>query len=118
MKLTLFDLDRPAAEPEPDLVLNEARLRDSFARFRAAPHKTLSYGLGYDSTDVLLEYLRDPEGYGLKPDLSDLTVLHAVVGSEFDSTYTAVEQAILPRLRRRGVRFVEVARKGRSLTDG
>ncbi len=116
--LTLFELDPPAAEPEPELVLDEARLLESFARFRTAQYKTLSYGLGYDSTDILLEYLRDPESYGLAPDLSDLVVLHAVVGSEFDSTYTAVEQAILPRLRERSVRFVEVARRGRSLTDG
>ncbi|RKE03000.1 hypothetical protein [Streptomyces sp. TLI_171] len=116
--LPLFELDLPAAEPEPEIVLDEARLRESFARFRAARYKTLSYGLGYDSTDILLEYLRDPERYGLEPDLSDLVVVHAVVGSEFDSTYTLVEQVILPRLRERGVRFVEVARRGRSLTDG
>ncbi|MFF4344743.1 hypothetical protein ACFY00_33085 [Kitasatospora sp. NPDC001540] len=119
-ELTLFDLAPQAAAPvpEPELVLDEARLRDSFARFRAARHKTLSYGLGFDSTDILLEYLRDPESYGLLPDLSDLTVVHAVVGSEYDSTYALVEQAILPRLRERRVRFVEVARRGRSLRDG
>ncbi|SEM83217.1 hypothetical protein [Streptacidiphilus jiangxiensis] len=114
--LTLFDL--PPREPEPELVLDEARLRDSFARFRAARIKTLSYGLGYDSTDAILEFLRDPVAYGLAPDLSDLIVIHAAVGSEFRSTYAAVEQAILPRLRERRVRFVEVARRGPSLSQG
>jgi hypothetical protein len=114
--LALFDL--PPREPEPELVLDEARLRDSFARFKAARYKTLSYGLGFDSTLALLEFLRDPAGYGLAPDLSDLTVVHAVVGSEFASTYAAVERAILPRLREHGVRFVEVARKGPSLSEG
>ncbi|MEE1775604.1 hypothetical protein PUR25_05985 [Streptomyces sp. JV181] len=40
----------------------------------------LSYGLGADSSAILLKFIDDPAGYGLKEDLSDLIVVHAVTG--------------------------------------
>jgi hypothetical protein len=43
----------------------------------------LSYGLGADSTAILLKFLADPAAYGLRPDLSDLVLVHAVTGNEW-----------------------------------
>ena len=48
--------------------------------FRPKRPTVLSYGLGADSTAILLMYLADPTAHGLEPDLSDLIVVHAVTG--------------------------------------
>ncbi|WP_164835990.1 hypothetical protein [Actinacidiphila soli] len=41
----------------------------------------LSYGLGADSTCILLMILADPAAFGLRADLADLVVVHAVTGN-------------------------------------
>lgn len=76
----------------------------------------LSYGMGVDSTAILLRWLEEPETRGFE--LSDLTVITAMVGNEFPSTGALVERHILPRLAAAGVRFVQVARAGASEKDG
>ncbi len=68
----------------------------------------LSYGMGVDSTAILLRWLEEPESRDF--DLSDLVVLTAMTGMEFSSTACQVREHILPRLRQHGVRFVQVAR--------
>jgi hypothetical protein len=90
----------------------------------------LSYGLGVDSTAILLNWLENPAsrrytirtrvGKTMPPkfrklgektfDLSDLTVLTAMTGDEFPDLKDLVETHILPRLRAHGVRYVQVAR--------
>ncbi|MEU1259367.1 hypothetical protein ABZ445_39415 [Streptomyces chartreusis] len=82
------------------------------------PMTVLSYGLGADSTLVLIEMLRDPAGYGLEPDLSDLIVITATVGSEWRDTVRLVEDHIFPLLRRHRVRYIQVARCGPYEADG
>ncbi|MEU6355945.1 hypothetical protein ABZ896_42655 [Streptomyces sp. NPDC047072] len=88
------------------------------ATAHAKPTTVLSYGLGADSTLVLIEMLRDPTGYGLEPDLSDLIVITATVGSEWADTVRLVEDHIFPLLRRHRVRYIQVARCGPYEADG
>lgn len=76
----------------------------------------LSYGLGVDSTAILLRWLEDPTSRDF--DLEDLTVITAMVGDEFRSTADLARQHILPRLREHGVRFVQVAKAGPKESDG
>ncbi|MFJ3169327.1 hypothetical protein ACIPJK_00960 [Streptomyces roseus] len=86
---------------------------------RPVKRKTvLSYGLGADSTAILLMFLADPVRYGLEPDLSDLIVLHAVTGNEWPTSLSYVDRLVLPLLAERKVRVVQVARMGRSDSDG
>ncbi|MFI1312827.1 hypothetical protein ACH4TS_22185 [Streptomyces albidoflavus] len=82
------------------------------------PQTVLSYGLGADSTAILLMFLEDPVRYGLEPDLSDLIVVHAVTGNEWSTSLSYVDRLVLPLLAERRVRVVQVARMGRSDSDG
>lgn len=74
----------------------------------AAPRHVLSYGLGLDSTAILLRWLTDPASRDF--DLSDLVVVTAMTGDEFASTGADVERYVLPELRRHRVRFVQAGR--------
>src|SRR5690606_37927777 len=75
---------------------------------RRHPRQVLSYGLGLDSTAVLLRWLTDPSSRDF--DLSDLVVITAMTGDEFSATGADVERYVLPELRRHRVRFVQVGR--------
>lgn len=81
-----------------------------------APKVVLSYGMGVDSTAILLRWVEEPSSRDFE--LEDLVVLTAQVGDEFRETGELVERHVLPRLRAAGVRFVQVARAGASQTDG
>lgn len=76
----------------------------------------LSYGRGVESTAILVAWDR---GDLPRPFVSwsDLCVLTAAVGSEFQKTDDDVDEHILPIIRRRGARFVEVGRRGPSQAD-
>ncbi|HET7416188.1 MAG TPA: hypothetical protein VFJ61_00970 [Solirubrobacterales bacterium] len=76
----------------------------------------LSYGLGVDSTALLLRWLEEPSSRDFE--LSDLIVVTAMTGDEWPRTGVLVEAHILPRLRRAGVRFAQVARGGLKEADG
>lgn len=76
----------------------------------------LSYGMGVESTAILLRWLDEPDSRDFP--LSDLTVVTAMVGDEYPSTARDVAAHILPRLKAAGVRFVQVARAGASTGDG
>ncbi|WP_328333491.1 hypothetical protein [Streptomyces sp. NBC_00455] len=78
----------------------------------------LSYGLGADSTAIILKFLADPAAYGLEPDLSDLVVVHAVTGDEWSDSLSFVDRLVLPLLAARQVRTVQIARGGRRDADG
>ena len=80
------------------------------------PH-VLNYGMGVDSTAILLRWLNmtDQErGFPLK----NLIVLTAQTGDEFESTKDLVEAHIFPLLRKHCIRFVEIAKHGPSTKDG
>src|SRR6185436_11381670 len=76
----------------------------------------LSYGMGVESTAILLRWLEEPASRDFE--LSDLTVVTAMTGDEWAETGTLVRSFILPKLREYGVRFVQLARKGRLEADG
>ena len=78
------------------------------------PKVVMSFGLGTDSTAVLLRWLEDPSSRDF--DLSDLAVITAMTGNEWESTRTAVETLILPRMATAGVRFIQAARSRRHVT--
>ncbi|GAB2966021.1 hypothetical protein GCM10023080_029790 [Streptomyces pseudoechinosporeus] len=82
------------------------------ATFRASGITVLSYGLGTDSTAILLQFLAAPERYGLRPDLADLVVAHAVTGDEWPDSLSYVDRLVLSLLRRARVRLVQIARGG------
>ncbi len=76
----------------------------------------LSYGMGVESTAILLRFLEEPDTFEF--DLSDLIVVVAMTGDEWEDTRIDVEQHILPRLREHNVRLVQVARAGPSQKNG
>lgn len=77
----------------------------------------LSYGMGVDSTAILLRWLEmtaAERGF----ELAELVVITAQTGDEFPEAPALVEAHVLPRLRAAGVRFVEVAKAGPTVADG
>lgn len=102
--------------PAPLFHLPEPSRQTTFGR--SSGMTVLSYGLGADSTAVLIEFLDRPERYELAPDPSDLIVVHAVTGDECPDTLDYVDRLVLPRLRRAGVRLVQIARAGRQDAGG
>ncbi|WP_030237188.1 hypothetical protein [Streptomyces sp. NRRL S-350] len=61
-QLTLFAPENTFPEPAP------------------CDQTVLCWGLGADSTAILVRMLEDPVAFGLRPDLSDLIVINAVTG--------------------------------------
>jgi hypothetical protein len=100
----LFDLPKSEVLPPVDV--------------RPSGITVLSYGLGADSTAILLQFLADPEQYGLRADLSDLVVVHAVTGDEWPDSLDYVDRLVLPLLRPARVRLVQIARGGPEDADG
>jgi hypothetical protein len=68
----------------------------------------LNLGLGVDSTAILLRVLLEPEYRDFE--LSDLTVITAMTGDEWERTGRDTEAHILPLLCQFGIRYVQVAR--------
>ncbi|PZU04739.1 MAG: hypothetical protein DI630_00890 [Gordonia sp. (in: high G+C Gram-positive bacteria)] len=82
--------------------------------FEPSPTVVLSYGLGEDSTAILLRWLEEPASRDF--DLADLAVVTAMTGNEWETTRTAVETHVLPRLAAAGVRFIQAARARRHVS--
>lgn len=80
------------------------------------PRTICSYGMGVDSTAILLRWLTEPDHRDF--DLEELIVITAMTGHEFERTGELVAEHILPRLREAGVRHVQLARGGRLRRDG
>lgn len=77
----------------------------------------LSYGMGVESSALLLRWLEEPAQCGFDVE-RDLIVITSQTGGEYPDTKVLCEAHILPRLRRRRVRFVQVARAGHLEVDG
>jgi hypothetical protein len=76
----------------------------------------LSYGLGVESSAILARWLIEPETCPCN--LSNLTVLTAMLGSEWRDTIRLVTDHILPLLRQHVVRYVQISRGGRLEESG
>lgn len=86
------------------------------AVIEAAGVVLLSMGMGVDSAAWLTRILLEPDARPF--DLSKLIVITAMTGDEFGRTKQAMEERLLPLMRKHGVRYVQVARAGQSETDG
>ena len=76
----------------------------------------LSYGMGADSTALLLRWIHEP---ATRPcDLASLLVITAMTGDEWPATGRLVTEHILPRLRAHDIRWVQLARAGAAQGDG
>ena len=76
----------------------------------------LSYGMGTESTAILVRWLMEPE---TRPcSLDELLVLTAQTGNEWNDTARDVETHILPLLRKHNIRFAQMARRGHLESDG
>ncbi|MCC9186698.1 hypothetical protein [Mycolicibacterium mageritense] len=80
----------------------------------STPRVVFSYGMGADSTAILLRWLHDPSSRDF--DLDELVLITSMVGDEFAQTRIDVTEAVLPRLREFGVRFIQVGRSQRTVT--
>ena len=72
----------------------------------------LGYGLGVDSTAILLRWYFEPWTMPCKPE--ELLVITAMTGDEWQQTGHLVKKYMIPLLQRAGIRYVQVARKGPS----
>ena len=79
-------------------------------------HTILSWGMGVESTAILVRWLLEPETRPCA--LDELLVLTAQTGDEYDDTRVLCERYILPLLRAERIRFVEVARCGHLEKEG
>jgi hypothetical protein len=79
-----------------------------------------SYGMGAESTAAIFRMLSNPAARPdtISPDFSNLVVVIAQTGDEWSTTGRLVQQFMLPLLRNRNVRLVEVARRGPTKRDG
>ncbi len=76
----------------------------------------LSLGMGVDSVAIFVRWLESPE---TRPcDLSELIVIMAQTGDEYEDTRRDMEAHVLPRMRAHHVRYVQVARAGHHQADG
>lgn len=76
----------------------------------------LSWGLGVESTSILVRWILEPE---TRPcDFSDLIVISAQTGSEHLDTKLHAEEYVLPLMRQHNIRYVQVARHGAKEADG
>jgi hypothetical protein len=80
------------------------------------PVVLLSYGLGVHSTAAAVEIIENPEARDFE--LDQLILLTAMTGDEWQSSKALVESYLLPLLRDRRVRYVQVARVGKFQRDG
>lgn len=83
---------------------------------RAALPMYLSWGLGLESSAILVRWILDPASRDFP--LEDLTVIVAMTGDEHQSTRRECEEHILPLLRRHNIRLVQVARGGYLESEG
>ena len=79
-------------------------------------HTILSYGMGVESTAVLVRWLTEPSYCPSR--LNKLIVITAQTGDEYEDTRSAIESHILPLLRQYDIRYVQVARHGHREEDG
>lgn len=77
----------------------------------------LSFGMGVESSALLLRWLEEPESRDFNLE-HDLIVVTSQTGGEYPDTKNLCEEHLLPRLRRHRIRYVQVARAGHLEADG
>lgn len=79
-----------------------------------APSVVMSFGLGLDSTALLMRWITEPAVRDF--DLADLALVVAMTGHESAATHDAMSRLVLPRLAEHSIRLVQVARSQRKTT--
>ncbi|GAB5015944.1 hypothetical protein MAHJHV65_24720 [Mycobacterium avium subsp. hominissuis] len=79
--------------------------------YATAPSVVLSFGLGLDSTSLLIRWLTDPSSRDFA--LEDLVLVTAMTGHESAATVDAMNRLVLPRLRHHAIRYIQAARSQR-----
>lgn len=79
-----------------------------------APSVVMSFGLGLDSTALLVRWITEPAVRDF--DLTDLALVTAMTGHESEATRDAMTALVLPLLREHAIRFIQVARSHRKTT--
>lgn len=77
----------------------------------------LSHGMGVETAAIFKRWVEDPESRPFKS-WDRLIVVTSQVGEEVDETIRLMETHQLPEMKRLGVRFVELARRGHLEADG
>jgi len=80
------------------------------------PLVSFSYGMGVDSTAILLRWLHEPASRDFN--LGDLGVLTAMTADEWPQTGHMVRELVLPLIRAHRIRYIQVARAGPKQADG
>jgi len=80
------------------------------------PPHVLSMGGGYDSIALFLEYCLNPDSRNFP--LSNLVVIHSVVGGEAAELKRLIETVIFPLARRLNIWWIQAHRNGDSQKDG
>jgi hypothetical protein len=80
------------------------------------PRVVLAYGLGRDSTAILVNWLTDPSSRDF--DLRELVVITSMTGHEWPATGALVTRYVLPLLTQHRVRYIQIARRGPVQADG
>jgi hypothetical protein len=106
----------PTTRPAPRIGRRRATLR--LHGFLPWGQRTVvfNYGLGWDSTAILLRWLFEPESRDFE--LDQLIVITAQVGEEFAQSKHLVETYIYPLLAFLHIRTVQIARRSASDRDG
>lgn len=78
------------------------------------PSVVMSFGLGLDSTALLMRWILEPAVRDFP--LRELALVSAMTGHESQATREAMTEAVLPRLREHSIRFIQVARSQRKTT--
>jgi hypothetical protein len=80
------------------------------------PRVVLSWGMGADSTALLLRWIHEP---ATRPcPLDELLVITAMTGDEWPATGRLAQQHILPLMGAHRIRWAQVARSGPAQADG
>lgn len=80
------------------------------------PRIVMGYGLGVDSTAILLRWIYEP--WTRPCPLDELLVVTAMTGDEWPLTGQLVTEHMLPLFREHGIRYVQLARRGPVKADG
>lgn len=79
------------------------------------PDLVISYGMGVDSTAMLLRMIHEPHSWPV--DWDHTAVLTSMVGDEWETTRDDVYEVMLPLFRRHRIRFVQAARHARTVEN-
>jgi len=90
---------------------------DKASPVKAGQPVILSYGLGADSTALLLKYLSETDEERGFP-LENLIVITSLVGREWDETIDKVQRFILPLLRQHNILTIQCGRMSDCSADG